>query len=117
MPVARSRSRVIVENVQPEIDCGRFAVKRVVGETVEVEADVFTDGHDEISVALLHRKDGDSAWTRVPMKSLGNDRWAGRFVVTEMGSHRYSVEGWIDPFRTWRRDLVKRLEAGQDVAV
>src|SRR5262245_28521090 len=116
MAGVKSRPRVVVENVQPEID-GRFAIKRVVGETVEVEADVFADGHDEISVALLHRPEKSDTWISLPMKALGNDRWTGKFIVTEMGPHRYTVRGWIDAFKTWRRDLVKRLQAGQDVAI
>src|SRR5262245_64753201 len=116
MPVPKSRTRVIVEEVQPEIDAGRFPVKRVAGEQVEVETDVFAEGHDEIGVALLYRRDGAADWTAVPMRPLGNDRWAARFSVTELGSYRYTVRGWVDHFKTWRRDLEKRIKAGQDVS-
>jgi starch synthase (maltosyl-transferring) len=117
MPVVKNRARVVIENVTPEIDGGRFAIKRVVGESVHVEADAFADGHDEISVALLHRKESAKEWVSTPMKALGNDRWAGEFSVKEIGTHRYCVRGWVDHFKTWRRDLVKRLNAGQDVSV
>src|SRR5687767_3069687 len=69
------RARVIVEGVTPEIDCGRFPIKRVIGEDVVVEADVFIDGHEALSCALLHRKKGSSRWQETPMTALVNDRW------------------------------------------
>src|SRR5437773_11660935 len=114
MPFPRSRPRVQIENVQPELDAGRFAIKRVVGETVEVEADVFADGHDEIAVALLHRPESSASWTSVPMTDRGNDRWTASFTVGAVGTHFYTIRGWPDPFRSWRRDLKKRVQAGQD---
>jgi hypothetical protein len=103
--------------VQIEIDGGRFPIKRVVGEQVVVEADAFTDGHDVVVCALCYRKGGDTAWREAPMRSLGNDRWQGTFVVAEVGRYTYTVRAWVDRFKTWARDLTKRLEAGQDVAV
>jgi starch synthase (maltosyl-transferring) len=111
------RKRVVIEAVQPEIDCGRFPIKRVVGEDVVVTADVFADGHDLLAGSLLWRADTDDAWTETPLAPLPNDRWRGRFTVTELGRYRYTVRGWIDRFATWRRDLAKKAEAGQDVAV
>ena len=110
------RQRIIVARVSPEIDGGRFAIKRVVGETVIVEADVFADGHDQVACQILHRQDGHELQTS-PMKPFGNDRWRGEFTVTKLGSYCYTVEGWIDRFETWRRDLEKRISAGQDVSV
>jgi len=73
------RKRVIIEGVAPEIDGGRFPIKRTVGETVVVEADVFTDGHDSLSCVLQYRKAGETAWQEVPMRFLVNDRWRGEF--------------------------------------
>ena len=112
---AAAPARVVIENVSPEIDGGRFPVKRVIGENVRVEADIFADGHDEMVCELLYRKEGRSAWTRVPMLPLGNDRWRAEFTVIEAGPYRYTVQGRIDRFSTWLRDLKRRLEAGQDV--
>ncbi|HKB41938.1 MAG TPA: maltotransferase domain-containing protein, partial [Gemmataceae bacterium] len=118
MQGVKSRPRVVIENVQPEIDAGRFPIKRTVGDNVLVEADVFADGHDEISAVLLYRKgDGGGPWSSVPMTALGNDRWQARFTVQGIGRYTYTVRGWIDHFKTWRRDLRKRLQAGQDVAI
>jgi starch synthase (maltosyl-transferring) len=111
------RNRVIIEGVTPEIDAGRFPIKRIVGEETVVEADILADGHDALSCALLYRKGGDAKWTEVPMELLGNDRWRGSFRVQELGHYRYTVLGWIDHFKTWSRDLGKRVEAGQDVSV
>ncbi len=111
------RQRVVIERVSPEIDAGRFPIKRTVGETVEVEADAFADGHDEIVVRLLYRRAADAAWSEVPMEFLGNDRWRGQFAVQHLGQYVYTVRGYVDHFRSWRRDLKKRLDAGQDVRV
>jgi starch synthase (maltosyl-transferring) len=111
------RRRVVVEGVEPEIDAGRFPVKRTPGETVRVEADIFADGHDEIAAVLLYRAADEQVWRETPMRLLVNDRWRGEFRIERLHPHLYSLEGWIDHFHTWTRDLVKRLEAGQDVSI
>jgi starch synthase (maltosyl-transferring) len=117
MSVHELRRRAIISGVKPEVDCGRFAIKRAVGESVAVEADVFADGHDAVSCLLLYRKEGAANWGEVRMAPLVNDRWRAEFQVPELGRYVYTLEAWIDLFQTWRRDLVKRVEAGQDVAV
>jgi len=111
------RQRVIIEGVEPEIDCGRFPIKRVVGERVVVEADAFTDGHDAITARLLWRPESAAQWSETAMEALPNDRWRAAFVVTGEGRWLYTVSAWVDRFKTWRRDLKKRIEAGQDVPV
>ncbi len=111
------RRRVIIEGVQPEIDAGRFPIKRVVGDEVTVEADVFTDGHDLMTSRLLWRHEKQRSWRHAPMLPLGNDRWRGSFGVESLGRYRYCIEAWVDPFRTWRSDLDKRVAAMQDVGV
>ena len=111
------RSRVVIENVQPEVDGGRFAVKRTVGDSVRVEADVFADGHDEIACRLYFRAADEPAWQETPMTLLGNDHWRGEFRVVHRQTYTYRLEAWIDHFRTWRRDLEKRYEANQNVAL
>ncbi|HEY7466782.1 MAG TPA: alpha-1,4-glucan--maltose-1-phosphate maltosyltransferase [Dehalococcoidia bacterium] len=110
------RSRVVIENVEPEVDGGRFAVKRTVGDLVRVEADVFADGHDEISCRLYYRAENEP-WQESPMTLLGNDHWRGEFHITQQLTYTYRLEAWIDRFRTWRSDLHKRYEAGQDLAL
>jgi starch synthase (maltosyl-transferring) len=114
---AEGRVRTVIENVTPQIDRGRFPAKRVVGDTLEVQADAFGDGHDEIRVRLRWRRDGVDGWQETEMEALGNDRWRATFELAELGRYEYSVAAWVDRFRTWQHDLAKRLEAGQDVRV
>jgi starch synthase (maltosyl-transferring) len=111
------RVRVVIENVWPELDCGRFAIKRTAGETVGVEADIFADGHAAISCVLLYRKEGAGRWKQVPMAHLGNDRWRGEFPVEELGTYQYTITAWLDLFGTWREGFQKKVEADQDVSV
>jgi starch synthase (maltosyl-transferring) len=88
-----------------------------VGERVVVEADIFTDGHDTLSCLLLYRKEYDKNWKEVAMTSLGNDRWRGEFIVTELAPYLCSVRAWVDDFKSWCQSLNKKVEAGQDVSV
>jgi starch synthase (maltosyl-transferring) len=117
MTEATGRQRVVIDRVRPEIDGGRFPIKRTTGETVAVEADVFTDAHDVLGCLLLHRDERAAAWSETAMEPLGNDRWRAAFTVGTVGRWRYTVTSWVHPFRTWRRDLRKRVEARQDVAI
>jgi starch synthase (maltosyl-transferring) len=115
--VPDGRARVIIESVMPEIDCGRFAAKRVLGETVTVEADIFSDGHDALAAMVRYRHQSSMTWVEVPMAALPNDRWRGEFTVTELGRYVFTVEGCVDHFETWSRQFAKRIDAGQDVSV
>jgi len=111
------RSRVVIEGVTPEIDCGEFPIKRIVGDKVVVEADAFTDGHDALSLVLRYRKESGKDWTETPMEPLVNDRWRGSFAVTELGRYCYTLVGWVDHFKSWARDFAKRVAAGQEVTL
>jgi len=115
--LVEGRRRVAIENVQPSLDCGRFPIKRTVTQHVTVTADVFADGHDLVAAALLVRKPGATDWQQTEMESLGNDAWQANFTLDDLGVYQYRVEGWIDTFASWYRDLKKRLEAGQDVSL
>jgi starch synthase (maltosyl-transferring) len=103
--------------VRPCVDCGRFPVKRILGDAVEVTADVFGDGHDRVSAVLRHRHERDRRWREVSMTALGNDRWTASFPADRLGLHRFCIRAWVDRFATWRADLEKRVAARQDVAV
>jgi starch synthase (maltosyl-transferring) len=116
MPV-EGRRRVIIEGVTPQVDGGRFAAKRTVGDQVRVEADIFTDGHDAVAAILLARREGFEEWTEIPMQPLVNDRWFATFRVGELGRYGFKVQGWVDHFETWRRDLLKRIAAETDTGV
>ena len=108
--------RVVIENVAPEVDAGRFPAKRVSGEFVDVEVDVFADGHDSVSGDLLYRAPNQQTWHRVPLRPLVNDRFTAHFQVAELGRYTYTVEAWADPFATWRKDALamgfRHVESG-----
>jgi starch synthase (maltosyl-transferring) len=110
------RSRAVIDRVIPEVDGGRFPIKRTVGEGVNVEAHILGDGHDQLRCLLLHRRAGEKAWTELPLVLLNNDRWLGGFKVTDPGRHQYTVVAWVDSFLTWRHDLARRQDAA-DIAV
>ncbi|HIK21706.1 MAG TPA: alpha-1,4-glucan--maltose-1-phosphate maltosyltransferase [Synechococcus sp. M44_DOE_062] len=111
------RQRVIIEAVTPEIDGGRYAIKRTVGEYVVVEADIFADGHAQLSAVLCFREAGAEDWQEIFLEPIGNDRWRAQFQVTQIGQAFYRILAWVDPFKTWQQDLHKRVEAQQDVSV
>jgi starch synthase (maltosyl-transferring) len=114
---AAGKVRVVIENVAPQVDCGRFPIKRVTGEAVLVEADVFCDGHDGVACRVLYRYESDSDWEWEEMTVAGNDRWAASFRVESPGRYVYTVAAWVDHFGTWSHDLVKRHDAEQDLFV
>ncbi len=103
--------RAVIEAVTPSVDGGRFPIKRVVGDTVVVEADCFVDGHDELVARVLYRRAEEAKWREAPMQSLGNDRWRGTFVVDALGSYRFTVTAWVDSFLSWRHEFARRVEA------
>jgi starch synthase (maltosyl-transferring) len=107
--------RVVIENVSPEIDNGRSPIKRVVGDVVEVAADIFSDGHDKINAAIAYRTPGDTDWRRAPMEFFDNDRWTGRFPLEQNARYQYTIEGWKDPFATWLDEITKKRAAGRNV--
>ena len=111
------RIRAVIEGVKPEIDCGRFPIKRVVGDRVIIEADIFTDGHDALSARLLFRAQGEGGWREAPMELLVNDRWRGVFNITALTDYFYTLEAWVDRFKSWRDGLSKKAAAKQDVGL
>jgi starch synthase (maltosyl-transferring) len=108
--------RIAIEKVAPEINGGRFPVKRVVGDVLSVSADIFRDGHDRLGAALLLCRDGSATWQRIPMRLVDNDRWSAAVTLTELGRHFYAVEAWTDAFATWRARLATKRRAGQVIA-
>jgi starch synthase (maltosyl-transferring) len=118
MSTAKSRPlpRLVIENVTPELDAGRYPVKRTLGELVLVGANIFKDGHDLISGRLLYRGPSETNFRETPLEYDYNpDRWNAQFVADQLGTWEFTVEAWPDPFRTWVGDLKKRLSAGQDI--
>src|SRR6266508_352895 len=109
--------RVVIAHVTPEVDSGRFAIKRIAGDSVHVEADIFAEGHDELAGRILYKRAQDAAWQDTPLTLQWNDHWYGDFLVPEVGCYVFKLEAWVERYETWRHDLQKRLDAGQDVDV
>ena len=108
---------IIIEGVRPELDCGRHPVKREVGNRLEVWADIYRDGHDAISAVLKQRKKDEEEWSETPMTlyNPGLDLWTGAFDLSENTSYEYTLEAWPDHFGSRRREVSKKVEAGQNV--
>jgi len=117
MNIQPTTQRVVIEDVQPVVDAGRFPVKCVTGDRIDVEADVFADGHDVVTAVLEHRPGRTTKWTTVPMSPMVNDRWAASFTPEAMGRHLFRIVGWMDAFATWQHGLDKKAEAGLDLDV
>jgi starch synthase (maltosyl-transferring) len=114
MPIPRTRQRRIqIEEVWPQLDCGRYPVKHSVGETVEVWATIFRDGHEVLGAAVRYRPPGVRQWREAPMENVEGDRWTGSFAVETCGRWEFSVRAWIDRFESWRDELRRKVEAGQ----
>src|SRR5499425_80778 len=103
---------VVIDNVQPLIDCGRSPIKRILGEDLVVEADIFKDGHDVVAAVLKWRVVGKRGWRETPMLFVDNDRWRGVCTLYDEAIHEYTVEAWTDTFRSWQQEFAKKFEAG-----
>jgi starch synthase (maltosyl-transferring) len=108
--------RILIEAVSPELDAGRYPIKRLVGDTLEVEADILKDGHDVLGAAVRYRRTADVEWREAPMRHVDNDRWAGAVPLAENTRYVYTLQAWTDGFASWAQDLERRVAAGQDVA-
>ena len=115
MPLPKtSPSRILIQDVSPQVDCGRYPVKRIVGERVDVAARIFRDGHDVLGAAVRSRAPGASRWRDSPLEPLGNDRWAGSFQVDQPGRWCFRVEAWVDRVASFQDELRRKADAGQE---
>jgi starch synthase (maltosyl-transferring) len=106
---------ILIEDIQPIVDAGRFPVKRIVGEPCVVEADIFRDGHQILRAAVKYRRKSDESFSESPMVLFDNDRWRGEFIPAENTRYLYTVEAWTDLFASWLSDFGKKFRAGRDV--
>jgi len=116
MKPAEGRRRVIIEEIQPKVNCGRYPARRILGDTVEVSAAIFSDGHDHVAARLLYKHESDAEWRSSAMTALPNDLWSGAFTIGRLGSWSFNIQAWVDHFDTWCADLKKRLAAQPDPA-
>ncbi|MDH5669845.1 MAG: DUF3416 domain-containing protein, partial [Nitrospira sp.] len=114
-PASEPRPAIIIERVEPEIDSGRWPVKREVGDRVDVSADIFREGHDVLNAVLRYRTISESAWHEVPLTHVNNDRWAGHFDVQENTRYRYTIGAFTNTFESWRQEVTKKSQAGEQV--
>ena len=114
---AEAPSSIIIENVQPVVNCGRYAVKREAGDTLTVTADIFKDGHDRIAAMLKLRERGSRTWDETPMKLVDNDRWSGAVLLRQPGFFEYTIEAFPNDWQSWLEDTAKKIAAGLDVAL
>jgi starch synthase (maltosyl-transferring) len=110
--MARAFPSIVIENLQPLIDGGRYPIKRIIGEDLIVEADIFKDGHDVVAAVLRWRVLGTRAWRETLMNFVDNDRWRGVCTLYDETIHEYTVEAWTDTFRSWQAEFAKKFEAG-----
>ena len=111
MKPSEGRRRVVIDNLRPEVDCGRYAVKRIIGDQLEVTAAFFGDGHDHVAGRLLFKHEKERRWRSAPMTAAGNDLYTASFSLDRPGTWRYTVQAWVDHFDTWASDLRKRIDA------
>ena len=113
---ATTWASIVIERVEPEIDAGRHPIKREVGDRLEITADIFKEGHDELTCVLRYRAHKDEVWQETPMRAVGNDRWSGYFDLTENTRYRYTIGAYVNLYASWRQEITKKHEAGEDIA-
>jgi starch synthase (maltosyl-transferring) len=111
------RKRVVIANVVPQIDCGKYPAKGVVDQEFLITADIFTDGHDNVDASVLIKQKKDRSWKEFPMKFINNDHWECSFYPQKTGFYQFQIQGWVNAFSTWKSGLLKKHEAGQDLQV
>lgn len=107
------QERVVIENVNPQLQCGAYYIKRIVGEEVIVHADVLGDGHDVIQAEVVYKHQSEKSFTRLRMNHLGNDVHRAVFSVKKQGYYQYKVEGWVDNPLNWQHGIEAKLIDGQ----
>jgi len=105
--------RIQIQEVAPQVDCGRYPLKRTVGDQVEVTARIFRDGHETLGAAVRHRGPDSTSWVEAPLEPLGNDLWAGSFVVDRPGLWTFRIEAWVDRVASFQEELRRKVAAGQ----
>lgn len=117
MKAFEGKKRVTIENIYPQLDCGQYAIKRIINEPIKVFADIFVDGHDQVRASVLYKKiqGKETKWKHMPMEFISNDHWTGSFVPESEGIFEYTIEAWVDHFSTWQHGLKKKFEDHQEV--
>lgn len=107
----------MISNVAPQVEDGRYPAKRAIGEHVGLSADIIADGHDAVAASVIFRHESEQTWHDLPLSPAGNDRWEGTWTPAKEGFYEYRFTGWIDHFASWKRGLIKKFDANQDIAI
>src|SRR4051812_47251105 len=107
--------RVIIKNISHDIGHGLYPAKTISGDMMNVSADIFCDGHDELSAVMQIRPEARNNWKEIPMKFISNDRWVAEYIPQKTGFYNFKILAWVDHFETWRKGLEKKIKAGVDV--
>ncbi len=113
----KGQQRVIIENIRPQVDCGRFPVKRVINDYIKIEADIFCDGHDALSAEVVYRYKDEPEWSRMEMEYVINDKWMSTFLLPTLGFYFFKINAWVDHFKSWHRDMLKKIEADVEFGI
>jgi starch synthase (maltosyl-transferring) len=116
MKPTEGRNRIVIEEIQPSVNDGRYPAKRILGDAIEVTAAIFGDGHDHVAARLLYRHTSQRKWQSTNFAALTNDLWSATFTADKLGPWHFTIEAWIDHFDTWVHDLAKRLAAQETSA-
>ncbi len=111
----QNQRRVVIDDVNPQINCGEFFIKRVVNEIVNVDAHVLVDGHDVIAASVLFKHEKAKKWNEVRMFEAGNDEWKASFSVEKQGFFSYKVQGWVDYALNWQHGIDRKIDDDQHV--
>ena len=107
-------ARIQIQRVTPQVECGRYPVKRTTGDRVEVTAGIFRDGHEILGAAVRARPPGTARWLEAPLEGLGNDEWAGSFAVDRPGRWAFRVEAWVDRVASFQDELRRKIAGGEE---
>ncbi|MDR6561704.1 MULTISPECIES: alpha-1,4-glucan--maltose-1-phosphate maltosyltransferase [unclassified Arcicella] len=113
----QGQQRVIIENISPQLDAGRYAIKAFEGDTIKVEADIFLDGHDQLAAKLLYKFSTDEDWIETTMNFVNNDHYEASFQVSKNGFYTYTIQAWVDNAATWHHEIDMKIKDGQHVNI
>lgn len=111
----QDQSRIVIENIAPQLNCGTIFIKRVVNEIVNVTADVLVDGHDVLQVSVLYKHESEKTWSETRMQELGNDAYSASFTTTKQGYYTYKLQGWVDYALNWQHGIERKIDDHQHV--
>jgi len=111
----KNQSRIVIENISPEINNGDFNIKRVINEIVNVSADVMADGHDIIATSVLFKHENSKKWEEVRMSPHFDNKWSASFTVQKQGFYSYKVIGWVDYALNWQHGISRKIDDNQVV--